>query len=199
MTSMVSWQNGASFPHKQKVEGEIMGTSWNLVLRCTLVLPVYTLMHNDMCQVILSSGFFYPCEVLIHFCKIGGLSSIIQLGLFSDKLSLSIMGHAEHWQSSVLDLEDSALDVDQVENLIKFCPTKEEMELLKVWKTIMLKLEYHVLFIFSLLRIFHSLLRSHVPQDDTFTVSFQVLIAFIILCSELHWRKGKVREMWTGV
>lgn len=32
---------------------------------------------------------------------------------------------------SVLALEDSALDVDQVENLIKFCPTKEEMELLK--------------------------------------------------------------------
>ncbi|KAM1089716.1 hypothetical protein ACFX1X_017718 [Malus domestica] len=32
---------------------------------------------------------------------------------------------------SVLALEDTALDVDQVENLIKFCPTKEEMELLK--------------------------------------------------------------------
>jgi len=36
------------------------------------------------------------------------------------------------WQNSVLALDDSALDVDQVENLIKFCPTKEEMELLKV-------------------------------------------------------------------
>ncbi|KAK5773138.1 hypothetical protein PVK06_049443 [Gossypium arboreum] len=33
--------------------------------------------------------------------------------------------------SSVLTLEESALDVDQVDNLIKFCPTKEEMELLK--------------------------------------------------------------------
>ncbi|XP_044471358.1 formin-like protein 13 [Mangifera indica] len=33
--------------------------------------------------------------------------------------------------SSVLDLEESALDVDQVENLIKFCPTKDEMDLLK--------------------------------------------------------------------
>lgn len=32
--------------------------------------------------------------------------------------------------SSVLALEDSALDVDHVDNLIKFCPTKEEMELL---------------------------------------------------------------------
>lgn len=34
----------------------------------------------------------------------------------------------------MLDLEDSALDIDQVENLIKFCPTKEEMDLLKVSK-----------------------------------------------------------------
>ncbi|XP_061375781.1 formin-like protein 13, partial [Gastrolobium bilobum] len=33
--------------------------------------------------------------------------------------------------SSVLALEESALDTDQVENLIKFCPTKEEMEVLK--------------------------------------------------------------------
>ncbi|RZR89016.1 hypothetical protein BHM03_00016674 [Ensete ventricosum] len=33
--------------------------------------------------------------------------------------------------SAALALDDSILDVDQVENLIKFCPTKEEMELLK--------------------------------------------------------------------
>uniref|UniRef100_A0ACD5Y0P3 Uncharacterized protein n=1 Tax=Avena sativa TaxID=4498 RepID=A0ACD5Y0P3_AVESA len=33
--------------------------------------------------------------------------------------------------SSALALDDSILDADQVENLIKFCPTKEEMELLK--------------------------------------------------------------------
>ncbi|GAV83652.1 FH2 domain-containing protein/PTEN_C2 domain-containing protein [Cephalotus follicularis] len=33
--------------------------------------------------------------------------------------------------SSVLALDDSALDVDQVDNLIKFCPTKEEMDLIK--------------------------------------------------------------------
>ncbi|XP_073219438.1 formin-like protein 18 isoform X2 [Cicer arietinum] len=32
---------------------------------------------------------------------------------------------------SVLALEESALDTDQVENLIKFCPTKEEMEIVK--------------------------------------------------------------------
>ncbi|KAH9722005.1 Formin-like protein 20 [Citrus sinensis] len=32
---------------------------------------------------------------------------------------------------AVLAMDESVLDVDQVENLIKFCPTKEEMELLK--------------------------------------------------------------------
>ncbi|KAK7411582.1 hypothetical protein VNO78_03017 [Psophocarpus tetragonolobus] len=32
---------------------------------------------------------------------------------------------------SVLALEESALDTDQVENLIKFCPTEEEIEILK--------------------------------------------------------------------
>ncbi|XP_051131219.1 formin-like protein 18 [Andrographis paniculata] len=35
---------------------------------------------------------------------------------------------------SVLALEDSALDIDQVENLIKFCPTTDEMEILKGYK-----------------------------------------------------------------
>ncbi|KAG4144802.1 hypothetical protein ERO13_D05G061366v2 [Gossypium hirsutum] len=33
--------------------------------------------------------------------------------------------------SSVLTMDDTALDSDQLENLIKFCPTKEETELLK--------------------------------------------------------------------
>jgi hypothetical protein len=32
----------------------------------------------------------------------------------------------------VLALDDSTVDGDQVDYLIKFCPTKEEMELLKV-------------------------------------------------------------------
>ncbi|XP_019170578.1 PREDICTED: formin-like protein 18 [Ipomoea nil] len=36
--------------------------------------------------------------------------------------------------SSVLALEDSAIDADQVESMIKFCPTKEEMEMLKGYK-----------------------------------------------------------------
>ncbi|PIN04850.1 Rho GTPase effector BNI1 [Handroanthus impetiginosus] len=33
--------------------------------------------------------------------------------------------------NSLLALDDSALDIDQVDNLIKFCPTKEEIQLLK--------------------------------------------------------------------
>ncbi|KAG1347871.1 putative Formin-like protein 17 [Cocos nucifera] len=33
--------------------------------------------------------------------------------------------------NAVLALDDSILDADQVENLLKFCPTKDEMELLK--------------------------------------------------------------------
>ncbi|PPD95768.1 hypothetical protein GOBAR_DD07203 [Gossypium barbadense] len=36
-----------------------------------------------------------------------------------------------HLEAAVLAMDDTVLDVDQVENLIKFCPTKEEMELLK--------------------------------------------------------------------
>lgn len=35
-------------------------------------------------------------------------------------------------QSVALTMDDTILDIDQIENLIKFCPTKEEMELLKV-------------------------------------------------------------------
>lgn len=37
-----------------------------------------------------------------------------------------------HIQAAALTMDESILDADQVENLIKFCPTKEEMELLKV-------------------------------------------------------------------
>lgn len=51
------------------------------------------------------------------------------------KCSLKMRLHYKFdFQNAVLALDDSALDIDQVENLIKFCPTKEEMELLKVNK-----------------------------------------------------------------
>lgn len=36
-----------------------------------------------------------------------------------------------YFQNAILALDSSSLDIDQVENLIKFCPTKEEMETLK--------------------------------------------------------------------
>ncbi|KAG5080827.1 hypothetical protein JHK86_004892 [Glycine max] len=62
---------------------------------------------------------------------------IVYLELISDLFSLETV-NADitsiielKKMSSVLALEESALDTDQVENLIKFCPTKEEMELLK--------------------------------------------------------------------
>lgn len=45
---------------------------------------------------------------------------------------LALLYSLKFLQSSVLALDESALDVDQVDNLIKVCPTKEEMELLKV-------------------------------------------------------------------
>jgi hypothetical protein len=35
-------------------------------------------------------------------------------------------------QSAILALDHTVLDADQVENLIKFTPTKDEIELLKV-------------------------------------------------------------------
>ncbi|XVE54753.1 hypothetical protein DITRI_Ditri03aG0107000 [Diplodiscus trichospermus] len=42
-----------------------------------------------------------------------------------------ISSFAQLEEAAVLAMDDKVLDVDQVENLIKFCPTKEEMELLK--------------------------------------------------------------------
>ncbi|GKF95346.1 formin-like protein 20, partial [Tanacetum coccineum] len=43
---------------------------------------------------------------------------------------------------AALDMNESILDADQVENLIKFCPTKEEMELLKINKRPSWSLEF---------------------------------------------------------
>lgn len=78
----------------------------------------------------------------------GGKSSCRALGTKSDKVQLIELRRAYNCEimltkvkiplpdlmNSVIALDDSALDVDQVENLIKFCPTKEEMELLKGYK-----------------------------------------------------------------
>jgi hypothetical protein len=61
------------------------------------------------------------------------LSATLQLVSFS-WLGLSFPNFYLHLyvQKAVLALDSSALDIDQVENLIKFCPTKEEMEMLRV-------------------------------------------------------------------
>lgn len=52
------------------------------------------------------------------------------LFLFRHKLNNSKCPRSP--QAAALAMDESILDADQVENLIKFCPTKEEMELLKV-------------------------------------------------------------------
>lgn len=51
--------------------------------------------------------------------------------IFADCIDY-VDGYFFLFQGSVLALDDSIVDGDQVDYLIKFCPTKEEMELLKV-------------------------------------------------------------------
>jgi hypothetical protein len=51
--------------------------------------------------------------------------------IFADCIDY-VDGYLFLFQGSVLALDDSIVDGDQVDYLIKFCPTKEEMELLKV-------------------------------------------------------------------
>ncbi|GAB2286569.1 hypothetical protein Dimus_020966 [Dionaea muscipula] len=84
----------------------------------------------------------------------GGISNRRASGPKSDKVQLIELRRAYNCEimlskvkiplpdlmNSVLALDDLALDVDQVENLIKFCPTKEEMELLKGYNGDMEKL-----------------------------------------------------------
>ncbi|CAO2822513.1 unnamed protein product [Amaranthus hypochondriacus] len=76
---------------------------------------------------------------------------------------------------SVLSLEDSSLDTDQVENLIKFCPTKEEMEVLKGYNGAIDKLGKSEQFFLELmqvpraeakLRVFSFKMQFHVQVSD---------------------------------
>ncbi|KAG7601537.1 Tensin-type phosphatase domain [Arabidopsis thaliana x Arabidopsis arenosa] len=58
--------------------------------------------------------------------------------------------------AAVLAMDESVLDVDQIENLIKFCPTKEEMELLKNYtgdKTTLGKCEQYFLELMKVPRV----------------------------------------------
>ncbi|XP_022849748.1 formin-like protein 18 isoform X3 [Olea europaea var. sylvestris] len=74
-----------------------------------------------------------------------GKTNRLTSGLKSDKVHLIELRRAYNCEimltkvkvpmsdltNSILIMDDSALDIDQVDNLIKFSPTKEEMELLK--------------------------------------------------------------------
>lgn len=74
-----------------------------------------------------------------------GKTNRLTSGLKSDKVHLIELRRAYNCEimltkvkvpmsdltNTILTMDDSALDIDQVDNLIKFCPTKEEMELLK--------------------------------------------------------------------
>jgi hypothetical protein len=64
----------------------------------------------------LNDGFTY---LVIPFFHIFLIVSLLLLILFFS-------------QNAILALDGTVLDIDQVENLIKFCPTKEEVEMLKV-------------------------------------------------------------------
>ncbi|XP_010491393.2 PREDICTED: formin-like protein 20 isoform X2 [Camelina sativa] len=58
--------------------------------------------------------------------------------------------------AAVLAMDESVLDVDQIDNLIKFCPTKEEMELLKNYtgdKTTLGKCEQYFLELMKVPRV----------------------------------------------
>lgn len=77
---------------------------------------------------------------------------------------------------SVLNLEESALDADQVENLIKFCPTREEMELLKGYTGDVDKLGKCELFFLEMMKV---------PRVETKLRVFSFKIQFRSQISEL--------------
>ncbi|CAH2069559.1 unnamed protein product [Thlaspi arvense] len=77
---------------------------------------------------------------------------------------------------SVLNLEESALDADQVENLIKFCPTREEMELLKGYNGDKDKLGKCELFFLEMMKV---------PRVETKLRVFSFKIQFCSQISEL--------------
>lgn len=64
------------------------------------------------------------------FLDASQLASLRELGMWT---LLTLQNFLLCLQNAILALDSSALDIDQVENLIKFCPTKEEMETLRVF------------------------------------------------------------------
>ncbi|ESQ42574.1 hypothetical protein EUTSA_v10012463mg [Eutrema salsugineum] len=86
---------------------------------------------------------------------------------------------------SVLNLEESALDADQVENLIKFCPTREEMELLKGYNGDKDKLGKCELFFLEMMKV---------PRVETKLRVFSFKIQFRSQISELRNSLGVVNS-----
>ncbi|KAL1217559.1 Formin-like protein 13 [Cardamine amara subsp. amara] len=79
--------------------------------------------------------------------------------------------------NSVLNLEESALDADQVENLIKFSPTREEMELLKGYNGDKDKLGKCELFFLEMMKV---------PRVETKLRVFSFKLQFCSQISELR-------------
>jgi hypothetical protein len=95
-----------------------------------------------------------------------------------------------YFQAAVLAMDESILDVDQVENLIKFCPTKEEMELLKVkLQTIKISFTFH--------SIFKSILTFCWPSK--LKANFRHLTMINCKLTGLYRWQGKPGEVWTGL
>lgn len=65
---------------------------------------------------------------------------------FSFQVELTSIKYAPLLQDAILAMDETILDADQVEILIKFCPTKEEIELLNVKS--LLNLPFCVVFSF---------------------------------------------------
>nr|KAJ0192698.1 hypothetical protein LSAT_V11C800414530 [Lactuca sativa] len=77
----------------------------------------------------------------------------------------------------VLNLDELPMDVDQVDRLIKFCPTKKEMELLKGYKGEMEKLGKCELFFIELMRV---------PRAEAKLTVFSYKLQYSTLVTELR-------------
>lgn len=87
--------------------------------------------------------------------------------------------------TTVLALDTTALEIDQVENLIKFCPTKEEMEMLKNYsgnKEMLGKCEQ---FFLELMKV---------PRVESKLRVFSFRIAFSMQVNELRYNLNIINE-----
>ncbi|KAL7160892.1 hypothetical protein ACSBR2_041520 [Camellia fascicularis] len=124
-------------------------SSWSFT---TVLYWTSSILYKIDFHIVLCVKFYGICVFLqfltlafrLKFCPIGFINSTCMRSLLnymkhspSHPFSHSISEKARNGASllkfynAVLALDSSALDIDQVENLIKFCPTKEEMTMLK--------------------------------------------------------------------